>query len=139
MPEPTEKSSMYDNPHQPFSPEWKQWNSDAQQKRYDALSSANNTSSWGGLFTPSDQPKPTPSTPAGANAPVPENLSTLDKIVYAITFFVLFGWITEETGSDNWIVGVIGGLIGGYLVARLYKVAIVLAIFYAIFTHMVKG
>ncbi len=139
MPQPTEKSSMYDNPHQPYSQEWQKWNWDAQQKRYEALASTNNASPWDGISTSPAQPRPTPSTPAGANAPAQQDLSTLDKIVYAIAFFVLFGWIIEETGSDNWIVGVIGGLIGGYLVARLYKVAIALAILYAIFTHLAKG
>lgn len=139
MPQPNEKSSMYDNPHQPFSQEWKTWNSDAQQKRYDALTSTNNTSSWGGIFTSPVRPQPTVSTPAGANASAQEDLSTFDKIVYVIAFIVLFGLITEKFGGDNWIAGVIGGLIGGYLVARLYKVAIALAILYGVFTHFANG
>lgn len=127
---PHKDSSMYDNPYDTHSSEWKRWNWEAQQKR-EAADWENLSRGWGNStsdpFPPTQPSKPAKNVVASPKA---DGLDDNDKVVFGLAAIAAFFWITHEIGSANWIAGVIGGLVAGYVAAKTYKVVLILIALY---------
>lgn len=126
---PDRNSSMYDNPHDVHSTEWKRWNWEAQQKR----DQANWGTSWGGWSNPFDGSSQTITTTKTEKKPAASStnaLSDSDKVVFGLAAIAAFCWIVQTMGSANWVAGVIGGFIAGYIAAKTYKIIFVLIAIY---------